>query len=246
MINSNLSSLRSIGPISLRPILLSPKDVSLNIPRLIQGKNECGPTSLAMIMKYFGINISNYHNLFGSDTVGHGPLALKQKAEASGLTVRQENNGTLEDLAKLIDAGIPPLVLGIYGGGSNSTFSSYIDNASKAHWMVVTGYKRDASGKITHIYFNNPNQSGTQCWTASDFLNKFWNNNIIPGGHRYYIAMAKRGTPQETALKKYLPQDKIPPTFDSTLQIIDSLEDAFYQAEKISSEVAGWFHGLFA
>src|SRR3989338_7502233 len=168
------------------------KDIKIPVPNLIQGNNECGPTSLAMLMKYYGINPGNYHNMFESDTVGHSPLALRAKALDKHMTVRQENNGSLEDLAALVDKGVPPMVLGIYGGGNNSTVENYINNASKAHWMVVTGYKKDDAGKITHIYFNDPNRSSTQCWTAGDFQNKFWNNNIIPGGHRYYMAAAPR------------------------------------------------------
>ena len=227
-------------------------DKKLSVPNLIQGHNECGPTSLAMIEKYFGIDPGNYHDMFYSDTVGHGPNALKEKAAAKNLTVRQQNNGSLADLAALVDKGIPALVLGINGGGSNSTLSDYISNAPRGHWMAVTGYKKDDSGKITHIYFNNPNQSTTQCWTASDFQSKFWDNNLVPGGHRYYMAMAPRGTFQESLLKTYLPYDKTSDTFKLYLDIIDGLEDAFYTAEKAADEIAsaadsvwdtitGWF-----
>ena len=213
------------------------KDIKLEVPNLTQWDNECGPTSLAMVMQYFGIDPGDYHNMFGSDTVGHGPLALKSKAQAKGLVVRQENYGDLEDLAAMIDKGIPPMVLGIYGGGSNSTLSDYIDNASRAHWMVVTGYKRDESGQITDIYFNNPNRSYTQCWSASDFLNKFWNNNIIPGGHRYYMGMAKAGSFAANLLTSYLPNDKISSYYSDMLNIIGGLENAFYTAEDIAGDI---------
>lgn len=232
------------------------KDVKLEVPHYIQGHNECGPTSLAMVEKYYGIDPGNYHSMFSSDTVGHGPLALKEKALAKGLTVRQANNGSLEDLASLVDMGIPPMVLGIYGGGANSSLPNYIDNASRAHWMTVTGYKRDDTGKITHVYFNDPNRSATQLWTAADFQNKFWNNNIIPDGHRYFMAMTPRNNPawsfQDAALKRYLPQDRLSSTFRSILATVNDLEKAFYYAESkgkslVSSvenawdTVSGWF-----
>lgn len=221
------------------------KDIKLSVPNLIQGHNECGPTSLAMIEQYFGINPGNYHEMFASDTVGHGPLALKEKAEAKGLTVRQENYGSLEDLRALVDMGVPTMVLGIYGGGTNSTVSDYIENSPRAHWMVVTGYKTDETGKITHVYFNNPNRSTTQCWTASDFLNKFWNNNIIPGGHRYYMAMTPRSNPswsfQDAALRRYLPQDRISESFKITLRLVDGLEEAAYGLASIWDEISSWF-----
>lgn len=234
------------------------KDVKLSVPNLIQGHNECGPTSLAMMEQYFGIDPGNYHEMFPSDSFGHGPLALKEKAEAKGLTVRQENYGSLEDLRALVDMGVPTMVLGIYGGGANSTISDYIENAPRAHWMTVTGYKTDDLGKITHIYLRNPNQNKLydtdranpdtdhmQCWTASDFLNKFWNNNIIPGGHRYYMATAPRNNErwrfQESALKRYLPQDKISESFRITLSLVDGLEEAAYGLASIWDEISSWF-----
>lgn len=235
------------------PIVVSQrKDIKLPVPNLIQGHNECGPTSLAMILQYYGINPGDYHNMFPSDTFGHGPLALKRVAESRNCIVRQENNGSLQDLVALIDQGIPAQVLGIYGGGTNSSLSAYIDNASRAHWMVVTGYKKDDAGNITHIYFNNPNQSTTQCWTASDFLTKFWDSNIILGGHRYYMGVAKRGTYQESALQRILPSDQMSDTFSSMVSIIDGLETAAYTAEDIATsiadaaedvydEISGWF-----
>jgi len=238
-----LSSLQIAEVATSVPKLVSlKKEVKLCVPNLIQGHNECGPTSLAMIMKYYGIDPGNYHNMFSSDTVGHSPLALKEKAQTKNLTVRQANYGTLEDLAALVDMGIPPLVLGIYGGGNNASLADYISNASRAHWMVVTGYKTDETGKITHIYFNNPNCSTPQCWTASDFLNKFWNNNIIPGGHRYFMAMAPRNNSswsfQEAALRRFLPQDKISSAFKATLETIHELEEAFYASERAANTVA--------
>jgi hypothetical protein len=213
------------------------RDKILAVQNLVQGRNECGSTSLAMIMRYYGIDPGNYHEMFPSDAVGHSPWTLKEKAEGRGLVVRQENYGDLNDLAALIDKGIPPMVLGIYGGGSNYSLSDYIDNSKRAHWMVVTGYKKDENGKITHVYFNNPNRSTPQCWTASDFLTKFWNNNILPGGHRYYMAMAKRGTYQEAALKRYLPGDKISESFRMTLQIAAGLERTAYAGERAVDEI---------
>jgi len=210
------------------------KDVRIEVPHLIQGKNECGPTSLAMVMKYYGIDPGNYHDMFPSDTFGHSPLALSKKAQEKGMTVRQGNNGSLEDLAALVDKGIPVMVSGIWGGkkqGESFSISNFVDNCSRAHWMVVTGYKRDDSGKITNIYFNEPNTSYTMCWSASDFQTKFWNDNIIPGGQRQYMAMAKKGTFQENLLKGYMPKDKISDTFKLTLETIYTIETAYYKTE---------------
>ncbi len=166
-----------------------------------------------------------------SDSIGHGPLAVRDKAQRLGLTVRQENNGSLEDLAALIDKGIPPLVLGIYGGGANSSLNDYIANAGQNHWMVVTGYQRDDLGAVSQVSFNNPGKNEPQSWSAWNFTNKFWDNNVIPGGHRYYMAMARKESYQAGLLDQALPEDKISISFDSFLHATDQLENDFYAAE---------------
>jgi uncharacterized protein YvpB len=217
------------------------KEVKLKVPNLTQGNNECGPTSLAMIMKYYGIDPGNYHKMFSFDTIGHSPLALKEKASAKGLIVRQANKGSLQDLTMLIDMGIPLLVLGTYQGGSFSSLDDYFKNASRAHWVVVTGYKSDDYGKITHIYLNDPNYSTPQCWTVDKFL-KFWENNLVPGGHRYFMAMVPKNISswafQEGALRRYLPQDRISKKFSYALKAVHELEEGFYTSEKAANSVA--------
>ncbi|MCX5751472.1 MAG: C39 family peptidase [Candidatus Saganbacteria bacterium] len=215
------------------------KEVKLGVPNLIQQGSECGPTVLAMAMKFMGVDPGNYHQMFSSDSFGHGPLALADVAAKKGFTVRQENNGSLDDLAALVDKGISPMVLGIYGGGDTSTVGGYINSTSKAHWMTVTGYRKDEQGNITHIYFNDPNKGTTQCWTAADFKAKFWDNNIIPGGHCTYMAIAKKGTAQEVALKQLLPQDKISPGFALAEKGIDLAEKAGYATEAFISKTLG-------
>lgn len=209
-------------------------DFHLNIPNLVQGENEGGPTALAMVLQYFGVN-ADQHTLFDSCTVGKGPLSLKKMAENCGMTVRQQNNGTLTDLAALIDKGIPPLTLGTTGGGNAASLSSYINNASRSRWMVVTGYKKDEAGKISHLYLNDPNRGEPQCWSAADFLDKFWNNTILPGGNNYYLGIAKLGSFQEAALTAQLPSDKQSATFNETLETADRLEETYYAGESISS-----------
>jgi hypothetical protein len=216
------------------------KEVKLSVPRLLQGHNECGPTSLSMVLSYYGAGSVK----FGSCTVGSSPNRLNEAAEKKGMTVKQENNGSIEDLTALLDMGIPPVILGINGGKKGSeifTPGNFIKNAERAHWMTVSGYKTDERGAVTHLYVNNPATGTTQTYTKENFL-KFWDYNIVPGGNRYYMAMAPRNSAdhsfQLAALKRYLPQDKISSTFKATLDAVHKLEDAFYAAEKAADKVA--------
>lgn len=214
------------------------EEVKFAVPNLIQGKNECGSTSLAMVMKFWKIDPGNYHKMFPSYTFGLSPTSLRAKAQEKGLTVRQHNGATLEEMAATMKAiGGPVMVLGINGGGANSSsITDYVQHfaqtAPKAHWMVAVGYKRDDNGNITHVYVNDPNKSSTVQMPAADFM-KFWNNNIIPGGHRYYMAMAPKGSFAEKMLKKQLPSDKISDTFAAALKAVDALQTAAYNGEKV-------------
>jgi len=207
------------------------KNIKLEVPRLRQGHNECGPTSLAMIMKYYGIDPGNYHYMFRSDTVGHGPLALAGKANAKNMLARYEEEGSINDIVQHIDNGCPVTVLGINGGCSNLTLTNYLENATKGHWVDAVGYKTNDAGQVTHVYVNDPNNPYyTECWTKDKF-NLFWANNSIPTSHRFYMVFAKKGTMQESSLRAKLPSNKASDAFKATLRTIDALEDAFYALE---------------
>jgi|GEM_PF-1697698 len=207
------------------------KDIKLEVPRLRQWHNECGPTSLAMIMQYYGIDAGNFHNMFGSDTVGHGPLALAEKARAKDMLVRYKNYGCVNDIVQHIDNGCPVTVLGISGGCSNLNIENYLQNATKGHWVDAVGYKTNDLGQVTHVYVNNPNNPYyTECWSKAQF-ESFWNYNSIPGGRRFYMVFAKNGTMQESLLRAKLPSNSVSDTFKVTLETVDALEDAFYALE---------------
>ncbi len=205
------------------------KDTKLEVPCLRQWHNECGPTSLAMIMEYYGIDASYYHNMFRSDTVGHGPLALAEKARAKNMLVRYENDGCLNDIIQHIDSGCPVTVLGISGGCNNLRIENYLENATKGHWVNAVGYKTNSLGQVTHIYVNNPSNpyNKTECWKKADFEN-FWNYNSIPGGRRFYMVFAKNGTMQEAALRAKLGSNAVTESFQDMLETVDALEKTCY------------------
>ena len=209
------------------------KKVDLKVPHLKQGHNECGPTSLDMIFEYYGIKNINHHNMFSSETFGLDPTSLREKAKQQGFTVRQENNGTLKDLARLADNGIPSMVLGSIDG-----------DLAKGHWMVFAGYETDEAGNINKVLVNDPNSMTTRTMSVAEF-NKFWNKNLIPGGHNYYMTMAKPGTFQEKYLKQCLPNDEISHTFSDTLKGAHALVSAgnsiAHAFNDAVDEVSSWF-----
>ena len=235
----NQSTLSQVSTITARLPqleLLDRSDVKLNVPCIRQGHNQCGPTSLEMIAKYYGIN-NLTRNMFSSDTVGHGPNNLRLKAIGKGMRVRYENNGSVSDLVKHIDNGCPVTILGINGGCSNLNINNYFDYATKGHYVNVVGYKKNDYGQVTDVYVNDPNYSTTQTWSVSK-LNSFWKNNSIPTSHRFYMVFTKKGTYQDTLLKKTMPTNNVTNDFDNMLKTVDALEDSFYAAEAAGKSFA--------
>jgi len=215
--------------------------INLTIDHLIQRTNECGPTSLAMILKYYGKDVTNFHNWFSSDAIGHSPGELAAFAKKSGMTVRQKENGTIEELAALSKGGTPALVLGINGGGQTTTLESYLnnfaDNAKHAHWMVFKGYERDENGKIFKVCLNDPNSTKDK-WMSVDDFNKFWNNNLVPDGHRYFMAMAPSGTYQASALVDKYKTDQLDKYYGMANDMYDSAYALIKAGKSVEKAVA--------
>lgn len=206
------------------PLSLKEK-VQIPVPHEKQYHNECGPTSLDMIFEYYGIHNIDHHNMFSSETFGLDPTSLREKALQQKFTVRQENNGTLKDLARLSKNGIPSLILGSVNG-----------DITKGHWMVFDGYETDDAGNITKVFVNDPNSMTTRTMSVSEF-NKFWGTNLI-GGHNYYMAMAKPGTFKETFLTECLPHDEISSSFAKRLNAAHNLVQAGYSLEKYYNKIS--------
>lgn len=242
----------------LSPIVqTSNKKILGGFPIYTQGKNQCGPTTACNLLSYYQhlykgtdsrwnhVNLTtNYFKSIGqSDTIGHDPLSLKdmindicRKAGIS-MDIRQENMSTTsgdpaQRIRDLIDAGIPPILTGIVGGGSPSSLENIVKNSSKGHWLMVVGYEKTALG--TTYYIQDPNsKTQTPTTMSSSQLMTFWNNNLVPGGHRYLMAAAPTGSYQDTCLKKLYPAgDKITSTFANTLTAVNALYDLFYKVEK--------------
>src|SRR5262245_4166744 len=73
--------------------------------------NACGPTSLSMIFRYFGIDISREEidkAIRRAETgLGTGPGDLIEFARDHGLEAEGYNNGTWEEVKSMIDQGHP-------------------------------------------------------------------------------------------------------------------------------------------
>ncbi len=122
----------------LGPTLISPSpnfQIIENVPFYPQEKYQCGPASLAGVLKYWGIKVSPDEiaaEIFSRGAGGTLNIDLVLYAKRKGLKADQYA-GHLDDLKKNVRDGFPLIVLVDEG------FWNYQQN----HFMVVIGYDHE-------------------------------------------------------------------------------------------------------
>lgn len=128
--------------------------------------NDCGPASLAMVLKTYGVSttVNEVLNRCGG---GKGYISFQQliaAAQSYGYTASPIFNASVDQLRKLLDQGLCPIVLVQYG-----FLKSTQDKAFKGpHLMPVTGYRDDG------FFANDPNFWGS---FRQDGKNHFYTYN---------------------------------------------------------------------
>ncbi|SNS07063.1 Peptidase_C39 like family protein [Humidesulfovibrio mexicanus] len=110
------------------------------VPFHAQEDHQCGPASLAMVLNHLGDPATPQEisrAVYRADLRGSLSLDLVLYARGRGHSARF-SKGAAEDIAKAVNAGIPPLVMVDEGLGGIRV----------PHFMVVTGY--DAEGVIAN------------------------------------------------------------------------------------------------
>lgn len=114
--------------------------------------NGCGTTSLAMVLSawknqpgaYTRETIDTAIRRFNAPT---SPQNIVDFARQQGFRAVAQNNGSVNDLKRFIDQGVPVQIM--YdpdGNGSDSTL----------HYVVVTDYQADAKGNVTGLTIADP------------------------------------------------------------------------------------------
>lgn len=101
-----------------------------NVPFIAQKKNFCGPASLAMVMNYYGVRISQDEiakEIYEPGAEGTLSAQLVLYTLQKGFEAEMYN-GNLDDLKEKIRADFPLIV------------SVKADSSDKTHYMVVWGY----------------------------------------------------------------------------------------------------------
>lgn len=161
---------------------------ALSVPIENQGMtNGCGTTSLAAVMSYFGVSrtredVDKSIRRLDSFTAPDDIVAYAKK---NGMRASLKNDATLNDIASMLDQGVPPMVLMDPDEGNNFNL----------HYMVATGYERDASGKVTNLTFSDPATGSSTTMKADDFA-KQWSTlklkNVSTGFNNVLISVAPK------------------------------------------------------
>ncbi|HEY8212112.1 MAG TPA: C39 family peptidase [Myxococcaceae bacterium] len=212
--------------------------VSRNLPLEPQNQgqtNSCGTTSLAMIESYFGHPTT--HEQIDPEirafNLGTAPDDIASYANSHDLHASVKNEGSLEDLAKNVDNGVPTMVL------TDAPGNKADPKNGENHYVVVTGYQRDASGKITKVNVADP-WGVKREMDAKDFDSRWANSNqlgISTGNSRLMISFApKSGTVTGTdGVTRQARDIQLP--HDSVDSYLDSI--AYRSLERRGSDLAG-------
>lgn len=144
-------------------------------------RNDCGPTSLAMILHAFGVEVStnSVYRKTGAKSNGFVSVSqLMRAGRAYGVPFEYFSNWTYQDLIDKVNAGHAVITLVHYGEFVDvepgvSTQSSF----SGPHFLVIVGFDDD------HVYVNDPLWQGKRReegerkrWTNAQFM-QAWGSN---------------------------------------------------------------------
>lgn len=113
-------------------IQYGPEVIINKVPFYPQEDYQCGPSSLAGVMNYYGINVSPEEiasEIYSKSARGTLNLEMLFYAEKKGLKA-EKYKGNLNDIKEKIKAGYPLIVLVDYGYGPIQV----------NHFMVIVGY----------------------------------------------------------------------------------------------------------
>lgn len=139
-------------------IQYGPEVIINRVPFYPQEDYQCGPSSLAGVMNYYGINVSPEEiasEIYSKSARGTLNLEILFYAEKKGLKA-ERYSGNIDDLRDKIKAGHPLIVLVDYGYGP----------IQANHFMVIVGYNESG-------VFANSGREEKKFISFKDFL-KIW------------------------------------------------------------------------
>jgi hypothetical protein len=167
-----------------------------------QKQDACGTTSLAYVLRYFGVNCwpDNVDDCIRDTTaidMFSEPIGLQEYAKSKGLNAEIYINGSLQEVRSLVERGIPVML--------NIASSAGSTDVNDGHWVVVLSFCEvaqdfPADTQQTIIVMYDPD--GRQFGITPDRLEKFWGKLVYLIGDadiylwtRLYIAISDHRLP---------------------------------------------------
>lgn len=167
----------------------------LNVSLQGQGRtNACGTTSLAMILSYWGIQTSHdaIDAVIRRTNMPTAPDDLVRYAERLGLRASLKTDAGLEDLASMLDQGVPVQVL--IDPFDPTGMRPPNPNDAILHYVNVTGYERGPDGRISWLTICDPGNVGYRYKVSAEQFEKVWSNlklmGMDTGLNRLMVAIA--------------------------------------------------------
>ncbi len=127
----------------------------INVPKIKQLENYCGPASVSMVFAYYGLCLSQEQIAEEITSLIKMPLHSKQPACEFGLdcldivryclkkgfAVEYHQDASIDELINLVSEDIPPIVS-----------TDYVSNREYGHFSVIKGY--DLDNKL--LFYNDP------------------------------------------------------------------------------------------
>jgi len=207
------------------------------MPFYVQKDNSCGTTTLAEIMSYLGVPMTQADVDKGIRRMNTftAPDDMIEFARDHGLEAEGYNHGSWEEVKSMIDAGHPVQAMvngdsSVSVNGGSSKFS--VDGL---HYIAITGYGTDPATGEEYVIYHDPNRNTEQRMSVSDF-EKMWGD--VPGGFdNYFVAYGPKGA-------------NLPPGRDdgieSTLGVLNGVTNVTNGLDRIFSPdcFGSWIHGF--
>lgn len=143
----------------------------LKVPIYRQSPSYCGPSSLRMILAYYGVHASEKALARASGAqkgIGTSAKGIVKAAKRYGFSANIKDHARISDIRECLSRGVPPIV---------NWFST-----DEGHYSVVTGMDRQ------RIYLNDPEKARKRdllisrfegCWFDFDSRKKMGKQSLI-------------------------------------------------------------------
>lgn len=153
---------------------------SLEVPYFKQDTDyTCGPTSLQMVLAYYGVQYSEPHlakKMQTSTETGTCPVQMSKTAVRLGFHSYVNVDSSFEEIPFLLGLEIPPII-------------RFVEpDENEDHYGVVVA--ADDNKVIINDPWNGPELE----FSKTDFIDR-WTSNKIEGYHRWLMAVSREPLP---------------------------------------------------